>query len=172
MVEGPAKANGIEVDPPTKAPIVEDKSLPWKVRTMNRLKNQIQSARYFIYNKEEQTILGNTSTSWLKIAIYYCVFYICLALFYSGMVAVFGAIISREHPRYSYPNSEMNIDGQLHIGELERHSLAFSRLKLSLSSHRNGLSTDARHSGHEHFRLQRFSIPTRCDIIVENLQKQ
>ena len=154
MAHDPAKANGIEVDHSAKAPIVEDKNLPWKDRMMNRLKNQIQSARYFIYNKEEQTILGNTSTSWLKIAIYYCIFYICLALFYSGMVAIFGAIISREYPRYSYPNSEMNVDGKLYIGEFDRHSLAFTRLDLSLSLQRNGLPADARYPRYEYFRVQ------------------
>jgi hypothetical protein len=124
MAHDSAKANGIEVDHSAKAPIVDEKSLPWKDRTMHRLTNLMHSIRTFMYNKEEQTIMGQTSTSWLKIAIYYCLFYICLALFYCGMVAVFGAIVSREYPTYSYPNSEMNVDGKLYIGEFERHSLA------------------------------------------------
>jgi hypothetical protein len=32
------------------------------------------------------------------------------------MVAVFGAILSRESPRYLYNNNNMNINGELYIG--------------------------------------------------------
>jgi len=76
----------------------------------------MKSARVFIYDKKHQTYFGNTSSSWIKISIYYFFFYICLGLFYSGMVAVFGAILSRESPTYTYQNSQMSYEGQVYVG--------------------------------------------------------
>ena len=98
----------------------ELKEMPFVPRLKYRLGKLVNSLRLFIYNKEHQTILGTTSTSWLKIAIYYFFFYVCLAFFYCGMVAVFGAIISRQSPRYTFHNSEMNDQGNCYIGEGNR----------------------------------------------------
>lgn len=96
---------------------IDISELPWKQRLQYRLKKMLKSLRLFIYNKEHQTILGTTSDSWFKIAVYYFFFYVCLALFYCGMVAIFAAIISRESPRYSYRNSELNDGGNCYIGK-------------------------------------------------------
>ena len=95
----------------------EIKAMPFSARLQYRFARLLNSLRLFIYNKEHQTIMGTTSTSWLKISIYYLLFYICLAFFYCGMVAVFGAIISRESPRYTYRNSQLNDNGNCYIGE-------------------------------------------------------
>lgn len=101
----------------------ELKAMPFVPRLKYRLGKFVNSIRLFIYNKDEQTILGTTSTSWLKISIYYFFFYVCLAFFYCGMVAVFGAIISRQSPRYTFRNSEMNDQGNCYIGEGNRVDL-------------------------------------------------
>ncbi len=114
MSSKPNASNGIEVINSNANP--GEKKLPFKDRLTIRLTNLIKSTRIFIYNKEHQTILGNTSSAWTKLSIYYLFFYICLGLFYSGMVAVFGAILSRESPRYLYNNNNMNINGELYIG--------------------------------------------------------
>jgi hypothetical protein len=101
----------------------ELKAMPFFARLKYRLGNFFNSVGLFIYNKEHQTIMGATSTAWLKISIYYFFFYVCLALFYCGMVAVFGAIVSRKSPRYTFRNSEMNDGGNCHVGESNRPSL-------------------------------------------------
>jgi len=110
-------SNGIEVTTSNKNNDKDDKiKIPLKDRIVNRFTNLMHSIRYFIYNKEHQTIFGNTNSSWIKISIYYFFFYICLGLFYSGIVAVFGAIVPRESPTYTYQNNDMSIDGQVYIG--------------------------------------------------------
>lgn len=90
--------------------------MPFKDRMITRFKNFLASARIFIYNREKQTIMGNTSSSWIKVATYYLFFYVCLGLYYCGMVAVFAAIISRQSPRYLYNSSELSADGGFRIG--------------------------------------------------------
>lgn len=110
-------SNGIEVENSNKNNDEDDgNKLPFKTRTVNGITNGVKSLRIFIYNKEHQKFFGNTPSSWIKIAVYYFFFYISLGLFYSGMVAVFGAIVSRESPKYDYHNNEMNTDGQVSIG--------------------------------------------------------
>ena len=105
----------------TNANIGDDgeNKMPFKDRTMLRIRNGLASLRLFIYNKENVTFFGNTSSSWIKISIYYCIFYICLGLFFSGMIAVFGAIVSRQSPRYTYQNNEMRDKGHVYIGLFE-----------------------------------------------------
>ncbi|CAF1581857.1 unnamed protein product [Adineta steineri] len=93
-----------------------ESELPFKDRMVIRVVKQWQSTRIWVYNKEYQTIFGNTSSFWIKTSIYYFFFYICLGLFYSGMVAVFAAILSRESPRYLFHNSQMSIKGNVYPG--------------------------------------------------------
>lgn len=95
---------------------IDESELPFKDRMKLRFQRLLVSLRYFIYNPENNKIFGNTSSSWIKIATYYAIFYICLGLFYCGMIAVFGAILSRQSPRYTYRNNDMRIDGRAPIG--------------------------------------------------------
>ncbi|UJR27007.1 hypothetical protein I4U23_008312 [Adineta vaga] len=112
----PPKANSSNDVDVLHSDDTDGENIPWKNRMTNMATNKFQSLRIFIYNKEFQTFLGNSSSFWIKTAIYYFFFYVCLGLFYSGMVAVFGAIISRESPTYWYHNSEMNDGGTVYIG--------------------------------------------------------
>lgn len=95
---------------------VDIAQLPWKDRIQYRIVNGVDSLRLFIYNKEHQTIFGATSDAWFKISLYYLLFYICLGLFYCGMIAIFAAIISRESPQYTYRNSELRSGKNVYIG--------------------------------------------------------
>jgi hypothetical protein len=121
----------------------DDGKPPLKQRLVTGFKKFIASARLFIYNKEQQTMFGNTSSGWIKTSIYYFVFYICLGLYYSGMVAVFGAIISRQSPRYLYTNNRMNDGGQVYIGLFE---YKFNKRKNHFRFSRHGFSTNARYT--------------------------
>ncbi|CAF0816244.1 unnamed protein product [Rotaria sordida] len=89
---------------------------PFMYRVKTGLTNFMKSFRIFLYNKEHQTIFGNTSSSWIKISIYYFFFYLCLGLFFSGMIAVFAAIVSRESPTYTYRHNQMKVGGKFCIG--------------------------------------------------------
>jgi len=55
----------------------------------------------FLYNKETGAICGRTLMSWLKITVFYIIFYICLALFALAMFSLFWELtISKEKPRW------------------------------------------------------------------------
>jgi hypothetical protein len=90
--------------------------LPLATRIKTRLISLMASLRLFLYDKEHKTIFGNSSSYWIKISIYYFFFYACLALYYSGMVAVFAAIVSREAPTYWYHNNQMSVGLDFSIG--------------------------------------------------------
>lgn len=114
-IKMPPKPDTSEI-PSSSAEEQGENKPPFKERMRIGFTNFIASSRLFIYNKEHQTVFGNTSSSWIKISVYYFFFYVCLGLFYSGMVAVFGAIVSRESPTYWYTNNRMNDGGQVYIG--------------------------------------------------------
>ena len=111
------RTNGVEVTPSHRND--DEEKLSFKDRMAHRIRNGLASLRLFIYDKEYQTFFGQTSSSWIKISVYYAIFYVCLGLFYCGMVAVFGAIVSRQSPRYLYRNNAMNDHGQVFIGLFE-----------------------------------------------------
>lgn len=129
-------SNEIEV---TNSGDNEKTKLPFQQRMKYFITNGIKSLRIFIYNKENQSFFGNTPSSWVKISIYYAIFYVCLGLFYSGMVAVFGAIISRASPRYTYRNSELSYEGQVYIG-LFKFRLRFKKSLYFFSSSQEWVS--------------------------------
>jgi hypothetical protein len=109
-------SNGIEVTNSSADDDNKKEEIPLKDRIKTQVTSFIASSRLFIYNKEQKTVFGNSSASWIKISIYYFLFYVCSGLFYCGMVAVFGAIISRESPRYWYHNSQLNVAGYFYTG--------------------------------------------------------
>lgn len=53
----------------------------------------------FIWNSEEKTFLGRNGTSWLKITVFYIIFYTCLLAFWAACLAVFLQTISYKEPR-------------------------------------------------------------------------
>ncbi|CAF4320904.1 unnamed protein product [Rotaria sp. Silwood2] len=114
MPPEPDESNGIERINTSDNNNEEKK--PFMVRVKTGFTNLMKSLRIFMYDKEHQTVCGNTSSSWIKVSVYYSIFYICSGLFYSGMLAVFAAIVSRESPTYSYHNSQMKVGGTMCVG--------------------------------------------------------
>jgi len=55
----------------------------------------------FIWNSEEKTFLGRNGTSWLKITIFYIIFYCCLVAFWSGCLAIFLQTVSYKEPKWT-----------------------------------------------------------------------
>ncbi|WAR28728.1 AT1B1-like protein [Mya arenaria] len=53
----------------------------------------------FLYNSEEGKVLGRTGKSWAGIGVFYTIYYICLAGFFAGMLAVFYTTLDWNKPR-------------------------------------------------------------------------
>jgi len=59
-----------------------------------------EAFKYFIYNPDTGEILSRTPLSWLKITLFYCVYYTLLAGFWIGCLHIFFMTIPSEHPRW------------------------------------------------------------------------
>ncbi|CAF3201669.1 unnamed protein product [Rotaria socialis] len=102
------QSNGRDGDAEVKMPLM------YRIKT--RSVNLLKSSGIFLFNKEQQTICGNTSNSWIKISLYYFIFYICSGLYYCGIMAVFGAIVVRQTPTYTNLQSKMSDGGKIYPG--------------------------------------------------------
>jgi sodium/potassium-transporting ATPase subunit beta len=71
------------------------------------LARSLRSAGRFIYNSEDRTVIGRDGLSWLKISIFYAVFYTFLASFFIGFLAVFAAQLDFKKPTYFSDSSLM-----------------------------------------------------------------
>lgn len=54
----------------------------------------------FLYNKNKKTVLGRTGESWLKITVFYIIFYALLAAFWIGCLAIFLGTLDARVPRF------------------------------------------------------------------------
>ncbi|PAA79463.1 hypothetical protein BOX15_Mlig025274g1 [Macrostomum lignano] len=56
---------------------------------------------HFLYNKQTGKVMGRSGMSWLKILIFYTIFYSCLAGFFVGMLSVFmyGVLVDNQPHR-------------------------------------------------------------------------
>ena len=68
-----------------------------------------ESVKFFLYDPDQGTILGRTPLSWLKITIFYLVFYIGLMLFWFALLGVFFQTLPAhsDGPRYTAGDSSL-----------------------------------------------------------------
>jgi len=64
-----------------------------------------ESFRLFMWNGETNEFLGRTATSWGKILLFYVIFYIGLAGFFAGLLAVFYQTLDLERPKWMLAES-------------------------------------------------------------------
>lgn len=55
----------------------------------------------FIWNSEEKKFLGRTGLSWLKIGVFYVIFYLCLVAFWAACLAIFLQTINYKEPKWT-----------------------------------------------------------------------
>jgi len=60
----------------------------------------MEAFRYFLYNKETGEFLSRTPISWLKITLFYCIYYSLLAAFWIACLNIFFLTIPEDHPRW------------------------------------------------------------------------
>merc|ERR1712002_432912 len=64
--------------------------------------NRDETFGTFVWNSETKQFLGRTGTSWMKIGVFYLVFYAFLAGFFSIMMAIFYQTLDTNHlPKYT-----------------------------------------------------------------------
>ncbi|XP_037089002.1 sodium/potassium-transporting ATPase subunit beta-like [Pollicipes pollicipes] len=60
-----------------------------------------QSIRDFLWNSEEKKFLGRTGSSWLKIGIFYVIFYACLLAFWTLCLVIFLQTLNLREPKWT-----------------------------------------------------------------------
>ncbi|KAI0980270.1 hypothetical protein GJ496_009860 [Pomphorhynchus laevis] len=73
--------------------------------------SRFQNFKKFIWNPKTGEVLGRTSLSWAKIALYYSIFYTFLAGFFIVIFAIFITTVSRQLPTFYNKESVMDYKG-------------------------------------------------------------
>lgn len=60
-----------------------------------------QSLKDFIWNNDEKKFLGRTGVSWLKIGIFYVIFYACLLAFWTLCLVIFLQTLNLREPKWT-----------------------------------------------------------------------
>jgi len=79
------------------------------------LKNEKNGAKWasfklWLYNPTNHTVLNRTGMSWLKVGVFYLVFYLCLAAFWALMMKIFMSTISYEKPKWEMEESLIGLN--------------------------------------------------------------
>lgn len=61
--------------------------------------------KQFLWNSETKQFMGRTSGSWLRILIFYIIFYVILAAFFLSMFFIFESTLTDERPKYELEES-------------------------------------------------------------------
>jgi len=69
-----------------------------------------EAFQYLLYNPETGQILTRTPLSWLKIFVFYCIYYSCLAGFWAAMLIIFFTTIPHDQPRWTLDSSLIGIN--------------------------------------------------------------
>jgi len=74
-----------------------------------------EAIKYLIWNPETGQVLTRTPLSWLKISVFYCIYYGCLAAFWAAMLNIFFITIPPEHPKWMLEESIIGINPGLGV---------------------------------------------------------
>lgn len=66
----------------------------------------LDAISHFLYDSDQGAFMGRTPLSWAKIFVFYCIYYSCLALFWTGCLMIFmQTTINDESPRWQMGES-------------------------------------------------------------------
>jgi len=86
---------------------------------------------HFLYDPERGAIMGRTPLSWAKIFVFYCIYYSCLALFWTASMMIFlGGTIDSHEPRWKMEESIIGKSPALAIRPLPKDELIDSSMIL------------------------------------------
>merc|ERR1712012_1393700 len=82
---------------PTSAPSIQE----WPGETE---KTRREGFSQFVWNSETSEFLGRTGMSWLKIGVFYIIYYTLLAGFFMGMLLIFYQTLNEKSPTWLNDN--------------------------------------------------------------------
>jgi len=94
--ETKVEAKGDEKDKKEK----KEEPKGFKFGEKNESKGGMEGFLQFLWNPETKEFLGRTGMSWLKIGVFYLIYYSCLAGFFMLMLLAFFATLSNDRPTY------------------------------------------------------------------------
>merc|ERR1712002_599532 len=109
-VPGPAKDGGKDAKAPAALPTQALGGTAIKPEGWDR--TGWESFKYTLYDPKAGTILTRTPLSWLKITVFYCIYYSCLAGFWIACLNVFFATLPEVHdgPRWLQADSIIGVN--------------------------------------------------------------
>jgi len=66
-----------------------------------------ESISRFIWNRERREFCGRSASSWVKILVFYIIFYLCLAAFWALMLLIFYQTIDQRVPKWQLGESRI-----------------------------------------------------------------
>ena len=71
-----------------------------------------EAFRYMLYNPDTGEVLTRTPLSWLKITVFYCIYYSCLAGFWIACMNIFFATLpdAADGPKWTQDNSIIGVN--------------------------------------------------------------
>lgn len=88
-----------------------------------------EALSFFLYDPDRGAIMGRTPLSWAKIFVFYCIYYSCLALFWTAAMMLFlGTTISTLEPRWKLEESIIGKSPALAIRPMPRDELIDSSM--------------------------------------------
>ncbi|XP_041350520.1 sodium/potassium-transporting ATPase subunit beta-like [Gigantopelta aegis] len=63
------------------------------------VKQRVSGFLNFVWNSDNKTLLGRGGRSWAEICFFYLIYYICLASFFAGLLAVFYQTMDGQYPK-------------------------------------------------------------------------
>jgi len=95
------------------------------------VRHGLDAVSHFLYDPDRGAIMGRTPLSWAKITVFYCVYYSCLALFWTGCLMIFmGTTINDVSPRWQQAESIIGKSPALGVRPLPSDALIASSMIL------------------------------------------
>eukprot|EP00088_Acartia_fossae_P069657 TRINITY_DN9156_c0_g1_i6.p1 TRINITY_DN9156_c0_g1~~TRINITY_DN9156_c0_g1_i6.p1 ORF type:complete len:330 (-),score=128.39 TRINITY_DN9156_c0_g1_i6:402-1391(-) len=69
-----------------------------------------EAFRYMLYDPDTGKVLTRTPLSWLKIFVFYCIYYSCLAAFWLACLQVFFLTVPTDHPKWTLEDSIIGVN--------------------------------------------------------------
>jgi len=126
----------------------------------------LEAFKYLLYNPETGQVLTRTPLSWLKIFVFYCIYYSCLAAFWGLMLYIFFVTtVPDTHPRWMLKESLIGINPGLGVKPGPTDKRIDSSLYKLWAKGNNATNEDGHEKGEGDMNID---YATRMSIFLEN----
>jgi len=126
----------------------------------------LEAFKYLLYNPETGQVLTRTPLSWLKIFVFYCIYYSCLAAFWGLMLYIFFVTtVPDTHPRWMLKESLIGINPGLGVKPGPTDKRIDSSLYKLIAAGANASNENGHEKGEGDMNID---YATRMSIFLEN----